>query len=223
MRVGVLALQGDVPEHRAALLAADPSTTVVDVLAPSDLERIEGLLLPGGESTTMSKLLRSSGLFTPLARRLCEGLPVLATCAGAILLAGRVDPAGGGETPEGFHRMDYLARRNDYGRQADSFEAPVEVDGIAGGPFPGVFIRAPRIAEVGPGVEPFARLGKEVVGVRQGNAIALAFHPELSGDARIHRLWLAQLDAGLGRPHTRSAANRSASPSSRKPARTASQ
>jgi pyridoxal 5'-phosphate synthase pdxT subunit len=191
MKVGVLALQGDVPEHRAAIVRVLPEGSVVDVEGPSDLERVSGLLMPGGESTTLAKLLRGAGLFHPLKRRISEGLPVLATCAGLILLARSIAPSPGGRDPETLEFLDVVVRRNDYGRQAESFEAPVRIPSIPGPEFPGVFIRSPRILEVGPKAEAFAFRGEEVVGARSGTVWGLAFHPELSEDPRLHAAWVA--------------------------------
>lgn len=193
MRPGVLALQGDVPEHLAAVgrvLGGDPPRPV---RSPSDLSEIDALFLPGGESTTIARLLRASGLWEPLAARLREGFPVLATCAGLILLARHLEEGPSGPNPPTFGVLDIVVRRNDYGSQRESFEGPVRVDGLAGGDFPGVFIRAPRILSVGPGAEPFAWRASEVVGVRHGSVWGLTFHPELSGDGRIHRRFLDHL------------------------------
>ncbi len=196
-RVGVLALQGDVPEHLAALRGLLPAQDVTPVRTPADLAAVAALFLPGGESTTIAALLDASGLGPALGRRLSEGFPVLATCAGLILLARRLEPTPNGRDPPTLGALDVLVRRNDYGRQRESFEAPVRVDGLRGPPFPGVFIRAPRILSLGAGATPFAFRGEEVVGVRSGPVWGLTFHPELSGDDRIHRAFLA---ATLGTP-----------------------
>ncbi|MCI4331394.1 MAG: pyridoxal 5'-phosphate synthase glutaminase subunit PdxT [Thermoplasmata archaeon] len=185
MKVGVLALQGDVPEHRLALAELLPPESIGLVRAPPDLEGLDAMLMPGGESTTIAQLLATSGLWEPLGRRLHEGLPVLATCAGLILVSQRLVPGAGGRDPPTLGLLDVLVGRNEYGGQVDSFEAPLEVDGEPGGPFPGVFIRAPKIVSFGPGAEPFVRMGSEVVGVRSATVWGLTFHPELSGDPRL--------------------------------------
>ncbi len=189
MKVGVLALQGDVPEHLRALGSLGDRPPV-PVRTPIDLGEVDVLFLPGGESTTIARLLGESGLRGPLEERIRRGLPVLATCAGLILLARRLVPGRSGPDPPTLGVLDVAVRRNDYGGQRESFEAPVEVEGLPGGPFPGVFIRAPRILDVGAEAHPFARRDAEVVGVRQGNVWGLTFHPELSGDPRIHRRFL---------------------------------
>jgi 5'-phosphate synthase pdxT subunit len=195
MKIGVLGLQGDVPEHRAALGRLLPPYSVTEVRRESDLGEIQGLILPGGESTALSGLIREGGLERPLRARLGDGLPVLATCAGLILMAKRLSPEGAGEEPVTLGGLDVTVRRNSYGRQVDSFEAPLRIPGMPGGPFPGVFIRAPRIVETGPGVEPIAFHGPEVVGVRQGPVWGLSFHPELSDDTRLHYSWLRSIGA----------------------------
>ncbi len=190
MNVGVLALQGDVPEHLKALAGVVRSGTVTAVRAPDDLARVDALFMPGGESTTIARLLLESRLWEPLQARLRAGLPALATCAGLILLARTLVPGGPGASPPTFGLVDVEVRRNGYGSQRESFEGPVRGEGLAGGAFPGVFIRAPRILAVGPGARPIAWYGSEVVGVRFGAIWALTFHPELSGDLRLHRLFL---------------------------------
>ncbi len=190
MKVGVLALQGDVPEHLRALATAVPGVALVPVRRPADLAQVGALFLPGGESTTIARLLGESGLWTALAERIGSGMPVLATCAGLILLAQRLAPSTGGTDPPTFAVLDVTVRRNDYGSQRESFEAPVRFEGLRSPPFPGVFIRAPRILSVGRDAMPIAWQGDEVVGVRQGPVWGLAFHPELSGDPRVHRAFL---------------------------------
>ena len=190
MKVGVLALQGDVPEHLAALGAILPGDDVVAVRGPAELAEVGALFMPGGESTTIARLLVQGGLWNSLGERIKNGLPVLATCAGLILLARELVPGLAGMDPPTFGLLDVQVRRNDYGSQRESFEAPIHVQGLEGGPFPGVFIRSPRIHSVGPDVTAFAWRGGEVVGVRSGAIWGLAFHPELSGDPRLHRMFL---------------------------------
>lgn len=195
MKIGVLALQGDVPEHLAALAKLVPGNDLVAVRTPEELDQVRALFLPGGESTTIARLLVQAGLWSPLGERLHEGFPVLATCAGLILLARELSPGASGIDPPTLGVLDVEVRRNDYGAQRESFEAPVRVEGLRGPPFPGVFIRSPRILSVGPGALPMAWRGEEVVGVRSGAIWGLAFHPELSGDLRVHQLFLEAVHA----------------------------
>ncbi|MGD0256880.1 MAG: pyridoxal 5'-phosphate synthase glutaminase subunit PdxT [Thermoplasmata archaeon] len=190
MKVGVLALQGDVPEHLRALGGVVPERSLVPVRRAKDLDDLDALFLPGGETTTISRLLAESGVWTALAHRLAEGFPVLGTCAGLILLARDLAPSVAGQDPPTFGVLDVRVRRNDYGSQRESFEAPVLVDGLGSRTFPGVFIRAPRILGVGADAQPIAWLGEEIVGVRSGPVWGLAFHPELAGDPRVHRAFL---------------------------------
>ena len=186
MKVGVLALQGDVAEHASAL--GDCGAHVVEVRTPGDLSGVDALVLPGGESTTMSMLLERSGLFDPVAERLAGGMPALGTCAGLILLAAEV--VDGRPDQRSFAALDVAVRRNAFGRQAQSFETAVDVAGLAGGPFDAVFIRAPVVERVGRTVEVLAAVGGRPVLCRQGRVLAAAFHPELSTDLRLHRLFL---------------------------------
>ncbi|MGC2290222.1 MAG: pyridoxal 5'-phosphate synthase glutaminase subunit PdxT [Thermoplasmata archaeon] len=208
-RVGVLALQGDVPEHQRALQNVLPEHDVRLVRSVADLQTVVALFLPGGESTAIARLLESTGLWAALDRRLAQGFPVLATCAGLILLSRALEPGPSGKDPPTLGVLDIRVRRNDYGRQRESFEAPVRVDGLGDPPFPGVFIRSPRILGVGAGVESFAFRGSEVVGVRSGAIWGLTFHPELSGDIRLHRAFLdaAQAHRTEG-PHSHSPATK---------------
>jgi len=185
MKVGVLGLQGDVPEHIAAVSELLGPRSALSVRSLGDLETVDALLLPGGESTTIADLLQRIGLWTPLKDRIADGLPVLATCAGMILLSSRLDPVPGGRDPPTMGPLEIDVRRNDYGSQRESFEAPVRVNGLTGGPFPGVFIRAPRILKVRGSTKTIARRGEEIVGVRRGDVVGLSFHPELSGDPRL--------------------------------------
>jgi len=188
-RVGVLALQGAFAEHAAALeqLGAD----VVLVRTPAGLDGTDAVVLPGGESTTMSKLLDTSGLRAPLEERLAEGLPAFGTCAGLILLARSV--ADGRPDQRSFGVLDVAVVRNGYGRQRESFEAPVCVDAVGTPPFPGVFIRAPRITSCGEAVTVLASVDGDPVLVCQGPLLAAAFHPELAGDLRLHDLFLERV------------------------------
>lgn len=187
-RVGVLAFQGDVREHLAALAAvgADP----VEVRTMADLDSVEGLVVPGGESTVIGKLAARYGLLAPLRARVADGLPVLGTCAGLIFLAREVE----GPSQDLLGVLDVRVRRNAFGRQVASFEAGVDVKGVDGGPVSGAFIRAPWVAEAAPEVEVLAEVDGKVVAVRQGNLLATAFHPELTGEVRLHR-WLVDLVA----------------------------
>ena len=186
MKIGILALQGDVREHAAALTALDAD--VVEVRVPDDLAAVDALVLPGGESTTMSLLLQSSGLFDPIAERLGDGMPAFGTCAGMILLA--TDVLDGRPDQRSFGMIDIAVRRNAFGRQVDSFETELDVAGVPGGPVPAVFIRAPFVASVGEGVEVLAEVDGHPVVCRQGDVLVAAFHPELSDDLRLHRLFL---------------------------------
>jgi pyridoxal 5'-phosphate synthase pdxT subunit len=193
-KAGVLALQGDVPEHAkvaARLLGPD---RVIEVRAPTQLAGVDALLLPGGESTTLSRLLDDSGLRAPLLERLRNGLPVLATCAGLILLAKEVEPSPRGRDPKSLGVLDVKVRRNDYGRQVESFETTLEVEGL-GRDIPAAFIRAPRILSAGAGVRVLARAKGDPVMVREGPLWGLTFHPEVTGDDRIHA-WFFR-EAGL--------------------------
>ena len=185
-KVGVLALQGDVAEHASAL--AECGAHVVEVRTPGDLAGIDALVLPGGESTTMSMLLGTSGLFDPVAGRLADGMPALGTCAGMILLAAEV--ADGRPDQRSFAAIDIGVRRNAFGRQVQSFESELRVAGLERAPFDAVFIRAPVVERVGPGVEVLASVDGRPVLCRQGRVMAAAFHPELSGDLRLHQLFL---------------------------------
>ena len=188
--VGVLALQGDVREHLAALTAL--GARAVAVRRPTELAEVDAIVLPGGESTTIAKLARTFELLEPLRERIAGGLPALGTCAGMILLAERVlDGASGQETVGG---LDVTVRRNAFGRQVDSFEGPVEVAGLDA-PVHGVFIRAPWVEEAGPDVEVLARVDDphgpdRIVMVRQGALMATSFHPEVGDDPRVHGLFL---------------------------------
>lgn len=190
--VGVLALQGDVPEHRAAFAGVVGPKGVRLVSTPRELAGVDALVIPGGESTAISELIDRNGLRLPLQERIGRGLPVLGTCAGLILLAERLEPSRGGRDPVGLRVLDVGVRRNEFGRQRESFEDEVRVEGMKGDRFPGVFIRAPRILEVGRAAKPFAWRGDEVVGVRSAQIWGLTFHPELSADPRIAEAFLRE-------------------------------
>lgn len=189
MTVGVLALQGDVVEHKRVLEGL--GVRVAEVRTPADLERADGLIIPGGESTTIGKLMVKYGLDAAVPARVRGGMPVYGTCAGMILLA---RAASGGEPPL-LRLMDITVARNAYGRQVDSFEADLEVPAFGPPPLRAVFIRAPVLEQVGPGVEVLASLDGRPVLVRQGNLLASSFHPELAPDDRVHRYFLEVIRA----------------------------
>ena len=189
--IGVLALQGDVREHLQALETS--GATAVGVRRPGELDDVDGLVIPGGESTTIGKLAAAFDLVEPLRKRIGSGLPAYGSCAGMILLADRVlDGVAGQQTLGG---LDVTVRRNAFGRQVDSFEEPIHVAGVAGEPFHAVFIRAPWVESVGTGVEVLGTVEAgpatgRIVAVRQGALLATSFHPELAGDARVHALFV---------------------------------
>jgi 5'-phosphate synthase pdxT subunit len=176
--VGILALQGDFEAHAKIVrgLGAEP----LEVRVPADLEALDALIIPGGESTVMTLGIEREGLAEPLRRLIETGTPVLGTCAGMILL-----------DREHLGLLDIVTRRNAFGRQLRSFEADLELDGVHGGPVHAIFIRAPWVAEHGPDVEVLASVGEHPVAIRQGRLLAVAFHPELSGETRLHELLLA--------------------------------
>jgi 5'-phosphate synthase pdxT subunit len=189
LRIGVLALQGDVREHLAML--RNLGHDAVPVRRPSELTEVDGLVLPGGESTTMSKLARTFDLLDPLRQAAKEGLPMFGTCAGMIMLADRIE--GGVEGQETIGGLDVVVRRNAFGRQVDSFEADLTVSEL-GTPFHAMFIRAPWVEAVGPDVQVVATVATgpatgRIVAVRQGHLLATSFHPEVTGDPRIHALF----------------------------------
>lgn len=187
-RVGVLALQGDTREHLAALREA--GAQAVTVRRRAELDSVDALVLPGGESTTISLLLREFGLLEPLRVRLADGMPAYGSCAGMILLASEIIDAGEpGREACALGAIDMTVRRNAFGRQVDSFEADVEFLGLDG-PAHAVFIRAPWVERVGSAVEVLARADAHIVAVRQGPMLATAFHPEVTGDRRVHRLFV---------------------------------
>jgi pyridoxal 5'-phosphate synthase pdxT subunit len=187
-RIGVLALQGDVREHLRALAAS--GATAVPVRRPAELDAVDGLVIPGGESTTIGKLAAAFELTEPLRKRIAGGMPAYGSCAGMILLADRIeDGVPGQETLGG---LDVTVRRNAFGRQVDSFEEPISIEGER---FHAVFIRAPWVEQVGADVEVLGQVeagpaAGRIVAVREGTLLATSFHPELAGDARVHALFV---------------------------------
>lgn len=187
-RIGVLALQGDTREHLAALREAGADS--LTVRRQSELDAVDGLVIPGGESTAMSHLLLDLDLLEPLRRRLADGLPAYGACAGMILLASEILDAGAsGRKALPLRGIDMTVRRNAFGRQVDSFEGDIAFEGLDD-PVRAVFIRAPWVERVGAGVQVLARAAGHVVALRQGSVLATAFHPEMTGDRRIHRLFV---------------------------------
>jgi pyridoxal 5'-phosphate synthase pdxT subunit len=182
-RVGILALQGDFEAHAKIVrsLGADPH----EVRVPADLEDLDALIIPGGESTVMTLGIEREGLADPLRDLVSRGTPTLGTCAGMIML-----------DRDHLDLLDITTRRNAFGRQVRSFEADIDIDGVHGGPMHAVFIRAPWVAEHGPEVEIVGRVGEHPVAIRQGNMLAVSFHPELAGDTRLHELLLAMNGGG---------------------------
>jgi 5'-phosphate synthase pdxT subunit len=192
-RVGVLAVQGDVREHLAALSRCGAEAT--PVRQPADLAAVDALVLPGGESTTISRLLRVFELEVPLRERLAGGMPTMSTCAGLILLSSAV--LDGRPDQLALGALDVTVRRNGYGRQAESFEADVDVELLGVAPFRAVFIRAPRIESCGADVQVIASFDGNPVAVSQGPHLGLGFHPEMTGDVRLHQLFLDRVEAAL--------------------------
>ena len=218
--VGVLALQGDVREHLRMLAecgrdakagAGEPGVTARAVRRPEELDEVDALVIPGGESTTMSKLAVEFGLLDPIRKRIADGMPAYGSCAGMIMLAGEV--LDGRPDQQSFGGIEMTVRRNAFGRQVDSFEAPVELAGMPGPPYHAVFIRAPWVERVGPDVEVLGRVDRpgrpeepaapsqvgqagRIVAVRQRNLLATAFHPELTQDLRVHRFFVEMARRG---------------------------
>jgi pyridoxal 5'-phosphate synthase pdxT subunit len=189
--IGVLALQGSFREHARALNSC--GADAVPVRRPEELDAVDALVIPGGESTVMSKLAITFELLEPLRKRIASGLPVYGSCAGMIMLASTV--LDGRPDQETFGGIDMTVRRNAFGRQVESFEGPVDISDISGGPFDAVFIRAPWVEQVGQEVQVMGRVtagpaAGRIVAVRQGNLLATAFHPELTGDLRVHRYFV---------------------------------
>ena len=197
--IGVLALQGDVREHVAAVSSC--GVRAVPVRRPAELDAVDALVIPGGESTTMSRLLETFELLEPLRKRIAAGMPAYGSCAGMILLASQI--LDGRPDQQQLGGLDVVVRRNAFGRQVDSFETDLRVDGLRGGPVRAVFIRAPWVEEVGAGVQVLTTVPRltvagsdtgaaagRAVAVRQGAVLATAFHPELTGDLRVHRYFV---------------------------------
>ncbi|MDR0360630.1 MAG: pyridoxal 5'-phosphate synthase glutaminase subunit PdxT [bacterium] len=199
--IGVLAMQGAYREHLSALERCGARTRVVRL--PEDLVGLDGLVIPGGESTTMQILLERMGILEAVRGAVQGGLPTLGTCAGMILLSSEITDGRAGQ--RSFGALDVSVRRNGYGRQVDSFEADLDVHGLPGGSFPGVFIRAPLVERVGKGAEVLAVHDGHAVALRQGNVMALCFHPELSDDLRLHRSFIDLVEAATGREEQASA------------------
>jgi 5'-phosphate synthase pdxT subunit len=188
--IGVLAVQGDVREHLRTL--TDLGVTATAVRRTSELDAVDGLVIPGGESTTMAKLARTFDLFEPIRQRIKEGLPAFGTCAGMILLADRIED--GAHDQETLGGLDITVRRNAFGRQVDSFEGDLDFAGLDA-PVHAIFIRAPWVEAVGESVEVLARVDRgeaagRIVAVRQGPLMATSFHPEVGGDSRVHRVFV---------------------------------
>jgi 5'-phosphate synthase pdxT subunit len=188
VKVGVLALQGAFARHAQAVERL--GAAAIEVRVPGHLDDVDALILPGGESTTMSKLLESQWLFDPIAARLADGMPALGTCAGLILLAREV--RDGRADQRSFGAIDIVARRNAYGRQVDSFETDLDIEGLDE-PFHAVFIRAPGVDRVGPDVQVLARVDEAPVLCASGSVMVASFHPELTDDLRLHELFLNSL------------------------------
>lgn len=189
--VGVLALQGDVAEHLRILA---PLADARPVKHAHELADLDGLIIPGGESTTIGKLLGLVGLRDPICARITQGMGVFGTCAGGILLASHALHANGEPADQPLlNAMDMTARRNAFGRQVDSFEADVAVAGISGDPMRAVFIRAPTFEALGPSVDVLATVGDRVVVCRQGQLLASSFHPELVDDPRLHQVFVEMI------------------------------
>ncbi|WP_374451092.1 pyridoxal 5'-phosphate synthase glutaminase subunit PdxT [Microbacterium jejuense] len=202
-RVGVLALQGDVREHARVL--ADLGADVVAVRRPDELAAVDGLVIPGGESSVIDKLARAFGMRHPIREAIADGMPVYGTCAGLILLADRIaDGAPGQQT---FGGLAVTVRRNAFGSQVDSFEVDLDVEALGGPPVHAAFIRAPLVEEVGPGAEALATLDDgRVVAVRQGALLGTSFHPEVTGERRFHALLLDLVRERVSRTRARDAA-----------------
>jgi 5'-phosphate synthase pdxT subunit len=188
MKIGILALQGAFREHEQMLQNLGVETVLVK--KPEHLEGLDGIVIPGGESTSIGRLLREYQLIEPIRKMASEGMPVFGTCAGMIVMAKEIV---GGEEPH-LALMDVSVNRNSFGRQVDSFETDLDIPAIGDSPFPAVFIRAPHIASVGQACEVLGTYQDRIVAVKQGNLLALSFHPELTNDDRFHRLFLKMVE-----------------------------
>jgi 5'-phosphate synthase pdxT subunit len=189
LKVGVLALQGDFREHAATLQSIGVDSA--EIRRVSELEKVSGLIIPGGESTVMQKLAVAYDLFEPIQNKIKNGFPVFGTCAGLIMLADQILDGIPGQS--GFGGLDVAVRRNAFGHQVDSFEADLEFTGVDGSVH-AAFIRAPIVEQVGTGVEILSKLEDgRIVGVRQNNALGISFHPEVVGESRIHKLFIEQI------------------------------
>ena len=191
MKVGVLALQGAYASHLKTF--ASLGVEALEVRTPEDLEKVDRLVIPGGESTTISMLLDSNGMRVPIQESISEGMPVFGTCAGMIVLAREVLDGRDDQKPLGV--IDITVRRNAFGRQVDSFESEIEVSGLDE-PFPSVFIRAPIVESIGEGVEVYARVDEKIVLCGTDSVLVASFHPELSNDGRIHKMFLSLEPSG---------------------------
>jgi 5'-phosphate synthase pdxT subunit len=189
VKIGVLSLQGDVREHARSLSDCGVHSSLIR--RPSELEAVDALVIPGGESTTISKLARIFDIFQPIQERISAGMPVYGSCAGMILLADRVEDAIVGQ--ESFGGLDVTVRRNAFGRQVDSFETDLTFKGITQPPIRAVFIRAPWVESVGSSVEVLAEVDGHPVAVRSDHLFATSFHPELTGDNRIHKFFIEEV------------------------------
>jgi 5'-phosphate synthase pdxT subunit len=189
MKVGVLALQGDVREHVSALIAC--GINPVQVRRPNELAEVDTLVLPGGESTTIAQLAEIFGLLDPIKSRIASGMPVYGSCAGMILLADSILDAKDGQKT--FGGLDITVRRNAFGRQVDSFESDITFDDGCADLIKAVFIRAPWVEKIGPGVKVLASVDSHPVAVRSAHLLATSFHPELTGDHRIHRYFIEEV------------------------------
>ena len=197
--IGVLALQGDVREHVAAFVKCGVVARIVR--RPSEVDEVDALVIPGGESTTISKLAIEFGVLDPIAKRIAAGMPAYGSCAGMIMLSTEI--LDGRPDQRGFGGIEMTVRRNAFGRQVESFEAPVTIDDIGGTPFHAVFIRAPWVERVGGSVRVLGQVGAgtgagRIVAVRQGYLLATAFHPELTGDLRVHRYFVGMVREAMG-------------------------
>lgn len=194
MKIGILALQGAFREHDRAVTSLGAEAVLVK--RKEHLDALDGLIVPGGESTSMGRLLREYDLIAPIREMAATGFPVFGTCAGMIVLANKIQGANGQEEAH-LGLMDVEVSRNSFGRQKDSFETDLDIAALGNEPFPAVFIRAPHILGVGSGVEVLSTYEDRVVAVRQGHLLAVSFHPELTGDTRLHSLFLDTVTAQM--------------------------